>query len=136
MQKYIRTRDKILIIAVLLLFAHVLSYLSGVLFPISSHYQLVAQVNMKSLSCAIVNFRSEQSRLPLSLDELLEKNSVIGYMQWPNGKYLKNSEMLYDPWGRMFIYEFSTNGFSLTSYGNDGKKGGVGQDSDVVLKIE
>lgn len=39
--------------------------------------------------------------------------------------------VLRDPWGAPYKYEFSENGFIITSLGADGKEGGAGLDADV-----
>lgn len=135
MRKYISTREKILIATVLLISAYVLSYLSGILFHIPPSYHLVAEANIASLSNAINFFAKQQGRYPLLLDELLEKPADISDTSWPKGGYLKDSKMLYDPWGRKFIYECVINSFTITSYGSDGKQGGDGQDRDISYYV-
>jgi len=50
------------------------------------------------------------------------------------GPYLRKA-VPPDPWGRAYVFacpgERSPSGFDLTSYGRDGRPGGVGEDADI-----
>jgi len=48
-----------------------------------------------------------------------------------NGPYLKNADVLKDPWGNPYVYRNTDNTVQILSYGRDGKAGGTGEDADI-----
>ncbi|BBM83154.1 type II secretion system protein GspG [Candidatus Uabimicrobium amorphum] len=57
------------------------------------------------------------------LDLLLKKNQPLYNEQIP----------LMDPWGNKYLYKTTVTGYQLICYGRDGKKGGQGQDEDIII---
>lgn len=53
-----------------------------------------------------------------------------GYLSLGKGKTLK------DAWGNPFIYESDGTKYTIKSYGRDGKEGGEGNDTDIVVESE
>lgn len=52
---------------------------------------------------------------------------------WSNRGYVKNKELLKDPWGNEYIYSCpgKYEEFDVWSYGKDGKPGGSGDNKDI-----
>jgi general secretion pathway protein G len=90
----------------------------------------VAKANIKTLEAAVESYRMDNNlRLPGSLDELLQPNENN-----MNEPYLKNEDMLYDPWENLYVFIPSGNGFEIKSLGADGMEGGENQDADISSK--
>jgi len=55
-----------------------------------------------------------------------------GTADWA-GPYLETPDAIIDPWGRNYIYAAPEDGgdFSVMSFGQDGVRGGTGEDEDV-----
>lgn len=94
-----------------------------------------ARLQMTSLQTALDLFRIDVGRLP-SAEEGLEV-LVTAPAAEPNwlGPYLARATLPADPWGRAYIYEAASTGFRIVSYGADGREGGAGANTDVVVEI-
>lgn len=76
---------------------------------------------LKSIDGTINAFRARYHRLPKSLAELSKASGESDY-------YVDNT----DGWGRAFAYTVRGEQYTLTSYGADGRPGGVGLDRDLT----
>lgn len=94
-----------------------------------------ARLQMTSLQTAIDLFRIDTGRLP-SAEEGLNV-LVSAPAAEPNwlGPYIARAAIPADPWGRDYIYEAGAEGFRIVSYGADGREGGAGANTDVIMDI-
>ena len=88
-----------------------------------------AKSQLSQLEGAIIEFQANCSRLPHSLDELVNKPGDCP--GWQDGGYLKNKRVMKDPWGHDYIYKADSSTFEIISLGADGKQGGTGVDADL-----
>jgi general secretion pathway protein G len=68
---------------------------------------------------------------PENLNELVRSENK----NW-DGPYLPK-EVPVDPWGNPYVYSNKSDagiGFSIMSYGRDGRPGGEGDDADIIHK--
>jgi general secretion pathway protein G len=94
----------------------------------------VAALQLRQLQNALTLFQLDTHRYPSTaegLDALLnEPQQAEGW----RGPYVRNQDLLADPWGRSVTYGVSEDGtFDLASLGADGKQGGTGAAADIVL---
>lgn len=90
-----------------------------------------AKAQMDLLETSLNTYRLDLGNYPETLDELVKSDRA----NW-DGPYLPKDVPL-DPWGNPYIYSNKTEqgiGFSLLSYGRDGRQGGEGEDADIVHK--
>jgi general secretion pathway protein G len=91
------------------------------------------QMQVETLAAAVEVFRSDVGRYPTKgegLNALLaEPGDAAGW----TGPYIKSSKVMKDPWGHDIAYDATddSRSFTVTSYGADGKGGGVGLDKDL-----
>jgi general secretion pathway protein G len=93
-----------------------------------------ARVQMTQIEAGLDLFRLDVGRYPSDaegLEALLDPPA--GLDAW-RGPYVKDAEVLADPWGRPFDYEEVAGGFALTSLGADGTEGGDGDDADIATR--
>ena len=85
-------------------------------------------VQLEIVATALDSWRDDNGTYPKNLDALLT-DGPAGL-----GPYRKRSDLL-DPWGRQIIYlpHARGRGFQLSTLGADGREGGAGGDSDVVV---
>lgn len=86
------------------------------------------RAKMARAETAIETYRIHIQKYPDKLEDLIM--CPVGLESIWQGPYLKESQLL-DPWDRPFIYKLDPNGYSLKSYGEDGKPGGEGYDADI-----
>lgn len=67
-------------------------------------------------------------KFPTALNDLLEKPEDC--QNWGPDPYVKKSQ-LQDPWGNELLYEKTSKGGVILSFGADGKEGGEGEDADI-----
>ncbi|MFZ6720316.1 type II secretion system major pseudopilin GspG [Undibacterium sp. Ji49W] len=95
--------------------------------------QKVAKAQIESFSKALDNYRLDVGRYPAAdagLNALLVR--PVGVARW-NGPYLQKALPM-DPWGNAYIYRIpGRNGkeFDLSSLGEDGRAGGIGEAADI-----
>ena len=97
-----------------------------------------ARTQMKNIESALELYYLEIGSYPSSTDGLQALvQKPPGATKW-NGPYLRNAQGLNDPWGKPFIYASpGANGvFDITSLGRDGKTGGEGQDTDIIVEVK
>jgi len=72
----------------------------------------------------IQDYHKQNGKWPASLD-------VVGLdPDYPDNN---DGNVWVDSWGRPYVYRLTKNGYTLMSYGRDGKPGGVGLDSDISM---
>ncbi len=94
----------------------------------------VARLQMRQLQNALTLFQLDTHRYPTAAEGLTvlidPPQDAAGW----RGPYIKNKELLADPWGHMVAYTLDDAGaYVLTSRGGDGKQGGEGTAADIVL---
>ena len=95
------------------------------------------KLNLKKLHEIVEDFVIRTGRYPnedLGLEELIEQPSDIPAESWPEGGFLKTTEVPKDAWSNEFIFErFPESGkpFAIVSYGADGEQGGESYDADL-----
>ncbi len=105
----------------------VLKYLSGAKID-------AAAIQIQQLGATLDLYRLGVGRYPTEeqgLEALLEAPPDVE--DW-NGPYVKKRDMLVDPWGNMFVYQFpgGHGEYDLYTLGADEAEGGEGEDQDVV----
>lgn len=88
-----------------------------------------AKAQMELLETSLNTYRLDLGTYPDSLAELIASEKK----NW-DGPYLPK-EVPADPWGNPYVYSNNSAdgpGFSLMSYGRDGRLGGEGDDADIV----
>jgi general secretion pathway protein G len=88
---------------------------------------------MDTIPRAINDYYKFSGQYPIELNDLVHRPAgLVG--RW-EGAYVHASS-LYDPWGKMFIYEPNSSNpanYNITSYGADGKPGGKAENRDISL---
>jgi general secretion pathway protein G len=90
-----------------------------------------AKAQMELLETSLNTYRLDMGHYPDNLNELLRSDKK----NW-DGPYLPK-EVPSDPWGNPYVYRnISENGagFTLMSYGRDGRPGGEDDDADIEHK--
>jgi general secretion pathway protein G len=115
----------------------IIAALAGLILPrffgrVGTAKQSVAQQKLSEIEKAIDMFSYDYGRLPVSLEELVNRPSDIPDEKW-NPPSLRAKDLL-DPWGKEFLYqqpgEHGT--YDLQSLGADGQVGGEKENADVV----
>jgi general secretion pathway protein G len=93
-----------------------------------------AKAQVQNIASILDLYRLEVGSYPSQqdgLEALLEEPADVP--RW-NGPYVKRSDALTDPWGRMYVYRFpgEHGAYDLYSLGADGGEGGEGEDQDVT----
>lgn len=94
----------------------------------------VTKLQLKQIENSLELFRLDVRRYPNGDEGLIalvrNDNNLDGW----RGPYLKNGDILNDPWGTKISYE-TTEGqrFKLGSFGSDKKEGGEGAQADLLL---
>lgn len=92
--------------------------------------QTTARTNIKTLVSSVDSYRIHYSRLPESLDVLLEPHKKNA-----DAPYIRDPDLFYDPWDNRVIYIIhSKNDFEIKSLGADNLEGGEGADLDLSSK--
>ncbi|HEY9041994.1 MAG TPA: type II secretion system major pseudopilin GspG [Rheinheimera sp.] len=90
-----------------------------------------AKAQMELLETSLNTYRLDMGNYPENLSELVKSENK----NW-DGPYLPK-EVPVDPWGNPYVYSNKSDagiGFSLMSYGRDGRPGGEGDDADIIHK--
>jgi len=95
---------------------------------IGSSKQGTAKTQMELFSTALDMYRLDVGSYPAQLSALRASNDI----SW-QGPYLPK-EIPNDPWGNAYYYKFpgENSEYDLVSYGNDNKKGGSEEASDII----
>ncbi len=85
------------------------------------------KAKMTMLRTPIESYRMHHSRVPESLDELLQPNEKN--MDEP---YIERADQVIDAWGNEFRYEkLSSKKYDIISLGADGVEGGENDEKDI-----
>jgi general secretion pathway protein G len=92
-----------------------------------------AQMQLDTLASAVESYRSDVGHYPTGSQGVAALLTDPGEGGW-KGPYVKNSNVLNDPWGHPVQYQVGQDGqsFTVTSLGRDGQPGGTGLDADLV----
>lgn len=93
-----------------------------------------AATQIKSIKNALELYFLDNKSYPSDVDGLQALAArPAGANRW-NGPYLKNADGLNDPWGRPYLYKRHSDetGVEVSSLGRDGRRGGEGEDADIV----
>lgn len=95
-----------------------------------------AQLQLDNVAAAVELYRSDVGSYPTQQQGLQALLTESGASGW-TGPYLKDARSLNDPWNSPIVYQIDADGrrFTVTSYGADGKSGGVGADRDLVSPV-
>jgi len=103
--------------------------------------QTTAQMNvaktratLKLLESAVKHFKLDTGRYPTEQEGLAALIKAPAGVDGWDGPYIEGSYMLKDAWNRDFVYQLDPTGdggFTIISYGADGKEGGEGLDADL-----
>ena len=94
----------------------------------------VARLQLRQLQNALVLFDLDTRRYPSSQEGLVALLSAPQELGNWRGPYLKNKDLLADPWGRPIAYAVDDGGhYQMLSLGSDGKEGGQGSAADIAL---
>lgn len=92
------------------------------------------RINIENIGGALDLYRLDVGRYP-SGDQGLEAlvRRPPGVENW-NGRYVKKTDSLIDPWGNAYLYRFpgEHGDYDLYSLGADAAEGGEDEDQDVV----
>jgi general secretion pathway protein G len=95
----------------------------------------VARIQIENFGTALDLFRLDVGRYPTAdegLDALIKRPASAA--RW-RGPYIKSEKVPLDPWNRSYVYEVPGPGgrpFALISLGEDGRKGGEGDNADIT----
>lgn len=99
--------------------------------PKQVNHQDMVKLQISVIEAAINTYQVNTGKYPDTLEDMVVcPDSVTG--KW-TGPYLKESQ-LYDPWGRMYIYNLINSGnvsYEIMTYGADGLYGGEGENADI-----
>lgn len=94
----------------------------------------VARLQLRQLQNALTLFELDARRYPDAAEGLAALLAAPGETPGWRGPYLKNADLLADPWGRAVNYAPAEGGsYSIASLGADGKSGGDGAAADIVV---
>ncbi len=92
-----------------------------------------AQLQLDTLATNIETFSSDTGRYPSQAEGLTVLVNEPGSAEGWTGPYVRDPNVLKDPWGHPIIYVLDPNAhtFAVVSLGADGKQGGKGVDRDL-----
>lgn len=94
----------------------------------------VARLQMRQLQNALTLFQLDTHRYPTAAEGLAVLIDPPQDASGWRGPYIKNKDLLADPWGHTVAYAVDDAGvYGLTSRGGDGKDGGDGAAADITL---
>ena len=97
----------------------------------------IARLQLRQLQNAVTLFELDTHRSPTATEGLQALIIPPDDLANWRGPYLKNRDLLTDPWGRTIAYTANEAGdYEMTSKGADGKDGGDGAAADIVLSGE
>ncbi|MES2130507.1 MAG: type II secretion system major pseudopilin GspG [Pseudomonadota bacterium] len=94
----------------------------------------IARAQIESFDKALDQYRIDTGHYPSTQQGLVALTVQPANEPMWHGSYLKKG-IPPDPWGNAYVYAMpgtDTHEFDITSYGNDGKQGGAGEDADVT----
>jgi len=84
--------------------------------------QMFTRKKLIRVDQAIKEYHRVKGTLPHSLSQL----SIL-----PDAPISKENDVIFDSWKHPFVYQVQNGSYILTSYGRDGKPGGIGLDCDL-----
>jgi general secretion pathway protein G len=123
------------LLIVIVILGLLLSLVAPAMFSkVGSSQRKTAMAQMQMLSTALDTYRLDVGEYPETLAEL-RRGTKPGW----DGPYLPRDLPL-DPWGNPYVYERAAEGlggdkgYSLSSYGKDGRPGGEGDGEDIAFQ--
>lgn len=120
------------LLIVLVILGLLLSLVAPTMFSkVGSSQRKTAKAQMQMLATSLDTYRLDLGGYPASLSEL-RRSSAPGW----DGPYLPRDVPL-DPWGNPYVYQPPAgdgSGYTLRSYGKDGRPGGEGDGEDIVFQ--
>ena len=86
---------------------------------------------MRNIQFGITTYKIYTGFYPEKLEDLIHNPGIKGWK-----KCIDKVKIPKDAWDNDFVYQRTTNGYQIISYGVDGKPGGEGFDADIVEEIE
>lgn len=83
--------------------------------------QDLTHTSISMIRTAVKDYVSESGRIPQKLEEI---------------EVFLHKDGINDAWGRRITFKVEQNVISIQSLGRDGVKGGLGDDQDILTKIE
>lgn len=91
-----------------------------------------AQAQIKNFKTALTAYRLKFGHFPTASEGL---QALVSNDKGVN--FLESKEIPKDPWGNAYVYTSeNSREFTITSYGADGRPGGVDIDADVTSNLE
>ena len=90
--------------------------------------QAAAKAQINQIEGAVIEFQAHCSRLPRSLDELVNQPGDCPNWQ---GSYFRSKSVPKDPWGKEYVYRQEGADFEVICLGADGQEGGEGYNRDI-----
>ena len=87
--------------------------------------QYVTRIRLKFIADSIAAYRQQFGVSPQSLGDLAKSTNSLPPEYW---------EHLIDGWGNPMVLSINTTNLVVTSYGRDGKPGGIGLDYDLTTE--
>jgi general secretion pathway protein G len=124
--------EMLVVLAIIALIAAVLT--PGLIGQMGRARAKTAQMQLDSIAASLESFRSDVGRYPASGEGLQGLLAQPASADGWTGPYLKNAQLLTDPWGHPVQYAPSADGqsFTVTSLGRDGAPNGTGLDKDLT----
>ncbi len=95
-----------------------------------------ARLQMENIAAAVSLFAADVGRAPTADEGLAALvTAPVNALNW-SGPYIRSADRLIDPWSRPYLLDIEDGGatpFLLRSLGADGKTGGSGANSDLVV---
>ncbi len=93
--------------------------------------QLRTQYALKDINALILEYHQKSNAIPRTLDEI-RSIATTGNVRTSIG--FKDDGTIDDGWNRPFLFSSDATNCLVTSYGRDGKPGGIGVDCDLTSK--
>jgi general secretion pathway protein G len=94
----------------------------------------LTRLQLRQIQSALTLFQLDTRRYPSDAEGLIaligEPEGATGW----RGPYVKNKDLLSDPWGHSLRYSITDDVYLLASSGSDGKSDGDGNAADIMLR--
>lgn len=92
-----------------------------------------AKLKAQSVAAAVELYSGDVGRFPTAEEGLAALVKAPAGVDGWTGPYLRNDDLLKDPWGRPFAYSVDGGSFTVKTLGADNKAGGEGADRDIAV---